>query len=94
MLIKRGEENGMIKRKFCSLLLIISLCVTMFPLGIFAASPGAAGTPGKVQLYMDFLGSGAEASHPKPGAAQSVGDLQAGDVFWIGIRTKDMTKDK
>lgn len=94
MLIKRGEENGMIKRKFCSLLLIISLCVTMFPLGIFAASPGAAGTPGKVQLYMDFLGSGAEASHPKPGAAQSVGDLQAGDVFWIGIRAKDMTKDK
>ena len=84
----------MIKRKICSLLLIISLCVTMFPLSIFAASPGAAGTQGKVQMYMDFLGSGPEASHPGPGVAQNVKDLKAGDVFWIGIRVSDMTKDK
>lgn len=45
-------------------------------------------------MYMDFLGSGPEASHPGPGVAQNVKDLKAGDVFWIGIRVSDMTKDK
>ena len=45
-------------------------------------------------MYVDFLGSGPEASHPGPGVAQNVKDLKAGDVFWIEIRVSDMTKDK
>ncbi len=55
--------------------------------------PSGVGTEGKVNLYMDFLGAEQENAHPEPGQQQPVKGLRVNDVFWVGIRVSDMTKD-
>lgn len=79
-----------IRQKVTSVLLIVFLLTALMPQVAFAAEPIGVGP---VKIHLDFLGKMDQATHSMPGSATAIPTLEVGDVFWVGVRATNLTKD-